>query len=66
MSADGEGNILIWDVNENMPQQIMSHGENTQVWDAGWNHMGTLLATCGGDRLVKLWSDSTMISNDHK
>lgn len=62
MSADFEGNINIWDTNQNKPLGMVSHGD-TQVWDAGWNNMGTVLATCGGDKLIKLWADQSLLEH---
>jgi len=64
MSADGDGNNFIWDVNENLPLSQFNHMEGTQVWDACWNNMGTILATCAGDKLVKLWGDGNVMKSD--
>jgi WD40 repeat protein len=64
MSADAEGNIMIHDTNEALPINILTQDPATQVWDASWNNMGTILATCGGDRLVKLWSDKKICRPD--
>lgn len=30
-------------------------GHEDQVWCVAWNHIGTLLASCGGDKTVRIW-----------
>lgn len=32
-------------------------GHTDRVWKVSWNHTGTVLATCGGDKTVRLWSE---------
>jgi len=34
-------------------QTLDSHQE--RVWSLGWNPKGTLFASCGGDKLIKIW-----------
>eukprot|EP00041_Stephanoeca_diplocostata_P029748 m.886024 g.886024 ORF g.886024 m.886024 type:complete len:422 (-) comp23623_c1_seq8:2438-3703(-) len=33
-------------------------GHSARVWDAQWNPTGTLLATCSGDKTIKIWGQN--------
>lgn len=43
------------DVNVAVHATLKGHLE--RVWCAAWNHSGTLLATCGGDKTIRLWGE---------
>jgi WD40 repeat protein len=39
---------------------ILSGHEEERVWHASWSHDGLFLATCGEDKVIRIWS---IISN---
>ena len=41
----------------------MDHENKAEIWDICWNNMGSLLATCGGDRLINLFAPNKWIPN---
>lgn len=61
-SCDQTGRVCVWDINSLKPLAVLNHG-NCEVWETCWNKSGTLLASCGGDKLVKLWAPADYIPN---
>ena len=59
-SCDQKGRICVWETSSLKPLAILNHGD-CDVWEVSWNRTGTLLASCGGDRLVKLWTPADFI-----
>lgn len=47
----------------NKPICIVDHSNKAEIWDMCWNNLGTFLATCGGDRLVNLFTSKYWIPN---
>jgi len=62
-SADHSGRVNICSISCKKPLSILSHAQDAQVWDISWNNMGTQLATCGGDKLVNLFTSKNWIPN---
>lgn len=54
-SSDQLGDICVWDTNSSKPLSVMNHSKDP-VWEVGWNQLGTVIASCGGDRNIKLWA----------
>lgn len=61
-SCDQSGRVCVWDINSLKPLSVLTHGQ-CEVWETCWNKTGTLLASCGGDRLVKLWAPADFTPN---
>lgn len=62
-SCDHSGRVNICHVNADKPLSIMQHAQGTEVWELSWNHMGTMLASCGGDRMVDLYTSKNWTPN---
>ncbi len=60
-SCDQKGKVCVWDINSTKTLTSFVHGD-CDVWEISWNKLGTMLATCGGDKLVKLWTPSDFIA----
>lgn len=54
-SSDQLGDICVWDTNSSKPLSVMNHSKDP-VWEVAWNQLGTIIASCGGDRNIKLWA----------
>lgn len=62
-SSDSSGKVAVWNVELDKPLCIMEHAADSEVWDLSWSNLGTMLATCGGDKLVGLWISRYFIPN---
>ena len=55
--------MAICHVNCDKPLKILEHTAGVDIWDVAWNNMGTMLATCGGDRMVDLYTSQNWAPN---
>lgn len=62
-SSDQSGNICVWDATvPKAPLATLNHS-SSEVWELSWNQMGTLLASCGSDKFVRVWSSGEFWGN---
>ena len=60
VSAGGEGRILWWNTSDAKPQaKRTTEAHHGWVRDVAFSSDGKLLASCGNDRLAKLWNADT-------
>lgn len=64
-SCDQSGKICLWDINQTKPLTSWLHSSiavgQVEVWELAWNKLGNMLATCGGDKHVKLWMPNDLM-----
>jgi polyadenylation factor subunit 2 len=62
-TGDSVGKVSVCSVMCSKPLSVMDHENKAEIWDICWNNMGSLLATCGGDRLINLFAPNKWIPN---
>lgn len=62
-SGDSNGKVTVCSVMCKKPLAVMDHENKAEIWDMCWNNMGSMVATCGGDRLINLFAPSKWIPN---
>ena len=65
-SSDQSGNICVWDTTvPKAPLATLSHtaSEVCEIWELSWNQMGTMLASCGSDKFVRIWTSRDFMGN---
>lgn len=42
--------------NQMFEEQNLGEVHSDRAWCVAWNHKATLLASCGGDKTIKIWA----------